>query len=423
VRTGARILILVAALGAVAAAVAVLRSGVSQRSAGGAQGFASEAPTQAPTSDSGSANEDSVARLLRLASGAQHAAALYPELDQLPQSSLASVARALGAQKLTPATRALLLRAVARLALFSPEQALAIAREFEPAALRQQCIKSVFSQLIEANPESAARLAVTEAGKALPPASQRDVILGACSAWAARSPGDAAEFAASLEDSEFGSGPLMEVTSTWAVNDPVSALAWIAQQPDGPTKNSARSAAFAGWSSVDGASAAEAYAKLPVSERARLSGIVAGNWARVDPEAAAKWAASLPDLEDQMRAASLVTEPWAESDPQAAAQWVNSLTSQETATAAAGALITSWAASDPQAAFAWSVGQPEQAIREACLLHFTEAAMYDSPKLAAEAALKLTDPTRRAEQLAAVLKYWQAMDPPAADAWRNAHLR
>jgi hypothetical protein len=115
---------------------------------------------------------------------------------------------------------------------------------------------------------------------------------------------------------------------------------------------------------------------------------------------------------DELRLALL--RRWASKDPEAAARWAASLTHEPDRTSAFDQIILAWSAKDPDAALAWLKSLPEDPARNEAWSTLTyEVSRDDAPK-AFEMALPLIHTPEGLRCLEHAVANWALVDPLTA---------
>lgn len=245
----------------------------------------------------------------------------------------------------------------------------------------------------------------------------------------------------------------------FAEKDPETALTYV-DTLSGDEFVQQKINAMSTWASRDGQAAAAHFesrslqAGLVDDDDARTAAAIANEWAHSDPQAAWKWAASLPEevrdqavrrvathlaatdtttaiqavnelpAEDRGAAMGALAERWAESAPGKTATWVNTLTDADQKAAAASGLITTWVARDPMAASTWVSQMYPGKARDAAIAALVKAqALRNDPQAATLWAASVQDRELRAELLGQSVRRWQMHDPDAASAWLASNGR
>jgi hypothetical protein len=236
---------------------------------------------------------------------------------------------------------------------------------------------------------------------------------------------------------------LAELMKTWAVEDPLSAAAWVSDLPNGDFRKDAAGELLVIWGGIDPKkaatwltlsgiadpesistltsawagqepSAAAAWATGLADPALRRSAVyaVAALWARADPALASTWVESLP-AEDRAMAATQVIEPWAASDPEAAATWMMRLLPDDPEMLAnvGSVLVDAWTNKDPAAVSRWLNALPPSELREATTASFAASAAETAPTDAILWASSLADVTARHELVAEICGVWYDTQP------------
>ena len=273
-----------------------------------------------------------------------------------------------------------------------------------------------------------------------------------------------ADFLATTPGVPHRSQALRYLFSSWSIETPREAIAWLDQLPDsdlrinllersfynrdtpqaslplalvmpeGANRTERLAQLLGAWAKNDAGAALawmrENAAQPGVSEAAyAVHGPLLADLAREDPQAAlAEWQA-LADPKARSASVDAIARVWGQKDPAAAFQWAAAQNqAAETPTYGGNAgLLSKWAQADPEAALRWvedwQAGLPEN-------MRDTGRGYYDSlggtpeeryPRAAtAELYSKIRDPEIRLDTLARHVREWLTKDPAAARAWVGA---
>ncbi len=208
--------------------------------------------------------------------------------------------------------------------------------------------------------------------------------------------------------------------SRWAENDPKGS--WERSQQMGfPEMFMARAGAVSGWAASNPEALAQEYSNNPDEfgmgpggrGRGDTAAMIAGEWAKQNPEAALKWAQTLDDRE-AADAISGVFSELSQQDPQEALRMAATLDDNARGDAYES-IAASWAISDYAAADQWinSLSEGQGKVRFAAIESLANA----SPSQAARETTKLPAGEERDELVAEVSREWARQDAPAAFEW------
>lgn len=139
---------------------------------------------------------------------------------------------------------------------------------------------------------------------------------------------------------------LTGVVQQIAQNDLGRAVDLISQYRGQPAYGAAYVAVAQATARTDPPRAAAMLREAPpgsLQQDASVYMLIASQWSRTDPEAAADWALGISDPQAQRNAISQVTQGWSRSDATAAERWVRAMNPGETRDTAAGALLSAGA--------------------------------------------------------------------------------
>lgn len=147
--------------------------------------------------------------------------------------------------------------------------------------------------------------------------------------------------------------------------------------------------------------------------------LVAGKFARAEPEAALRWAATLDEPATASIARRIVAAEMAVTNGREAVGRINALPDGEAKEMLAGFAAAAWARQEPAAAEAWALALPDGARRQRLLSSVAFEVAQTDPKRAIALAESLPAGRDRWLLLAASSQTWVAQDLPAAFAWAN----
>ena len=208
--------------------------------------------------------------------------------------------------------------------------------------------------------------------------------------------------------------------SRWAENDPKGS--WERSQQMGfPEMFMARAGAVSGWAASNPEALAQEYSNNPDEfgmgpggrGRGDTAAMIAGEWAKQNPEAALKWAQTL-DEREAADAISGVFNELSQQDPQEALRMAATLDDNARGDAYES-IAASWAISDYAAADQWinSLSEGQGKVRFAAIESLANA----SPSQAARETTKLPAGEERDDLVAEVSREWARQDAPAAFEW------
>ncbi len=146
------------------------------------------------------------------------------------------------------------------------------------------------------------------------------------------------------------------IAKEWVRQDPEAALSW-AEENSGIGRKGALIGVFGTLASTDPGRAAQLASRLKVDDaRNDVIGQIAQAWAERSPREAIEWSSSL-EGDDRTRGIGEVLGTWAQKAPQDAAAFVDTV--DEDRQDYISSVGTSWGQQDPHAAADWLAGQPE----------------------------------------------------------------
>ncbi|MEC9055607.1 MAG: hypothetical protein VX633_09895 [Verrucomicrobiota bacterium] len=208
--------------------------------------------------------------------------------------------------------------------------------------------------------------------------------------------------------------------SRWAENDPKGS--WERSQQMGfPEMFMARAGAVSGWAASNPEALAREYSNDPNEfgmgpggrGKGDTAAMIAGEWAKQNPDAALKWAQTLDEGEAGDAISGIFNE-LSQKDPQEALRMAATLDDNARGDAYES-IAASWAISDYAAADQWinSLSEGQSKARFAAIESLANA----SPSQAARETTKLPAGEERDELVAEVSREWARQDAPSAFEW------
>ena len=176
-------------------------------------------------------------------------------------------------------------------------------------------------------------------------------------------------FAAMVENIPYGAGfrrNMYFFFKSWADEDPAAAARAALELPAGPFSAEKINDVAANWAKVQGdrSERLQWAMSIPPGEARNTSlATIMGEWARMDPTAAANETLGLPDG-DYETAIGSVVRSWASSDTTAAAEWVDQLSAGSAKDRALAAVAPQIAKTDPATAIKWAESIGEESLRQ-----------------------------------------------------------
>jgi hypothetical protein len=163
-------------------------------------------------------------------------------------------------------------------------------------------------------------------------------------------------------------------TYFWALDNPKAALYWVETIEDKTFREHLTEYLITGWVlSGERDSAAVYIARLPRGPLRRLqTRLIMNEYLKEGPEAAIRWAESLPDdvpREYRHKVFQRVSKQVASRDPEVAARWITEHIGQDYALNTLRPIAAEWHAQDPQSTFEWLVSLPEDPQRDRVLFN------------------------------------------------------
>ena len=170
-----------------------------------------------------------------------------------------------------------------------------------------------------------------------------------------------------LASTGYNSQPLVNaVATTWAEQSPQAAAIWAAVLPDPESAHAALVSVASEWTTQHPQEAAEHFTpEISKPDGAPLAIPIAQNWGTTDPAATSAWVNQLPAGPGKDEAAATLAIVWAASDVNAAVAWSNSLTDEAVRQQVITHIGTTWGAIDPDAALEWLHSLPSPLAADA----------------------------------------------------------
>ena len=186
----------------------------------------------------------------------------------------------------------LIARAASEWAGHDPQQIASWAENISDQHLREDVISKVAVTWGESDPAKAAELAILQLSDGKP---KNDAVIGIVQRWVQTKPSDAAAWVSNFPEGDLRETAAREVANLWTDRNAADAGKWVNDLPPGKSKDAAVNTYVQ---------------KIAVAL----------------PEAAAQWAATIPELDLREREMLAVAESWLAKDPQAARRWIQNST-------------------------------------------------------------------------------------------------
>lgn len=247
------------------------------------------------------------------------------------------------------------------LSMHDPLRAIEIARDALTGSALQRTLAEAMRTLTATDPSSAAALVpLLPAGE-----TQTTAALDLSRALAERDPAQALAWIGTLPNGDARALALTNALDAWSGHDPVAAGRYVAQMPAGPAQDAAaaRLARTLGGSNPNDA-AVWAQALTSETARSAAFVAIGSAWAQNDAPAAARWAAQLPATPARTEALAGALSYWALQDSPSAQAFVAAL-DVSTQPRGAAEIAPLLAQQDPEAALRWAQSLPAEAARDA----------------------------------------------------------
>ncbi len=379
-----------------------------------------------PVTGGKTSREDWVAFLLAAAGNADESKRVL-EAVSVPEA--VEMARALLANPAASDRNAALDAVFQKIVGSDPARAIALLDEVPEPTLRNTLAAHVTNLWIEQNPDAAARW-LNASGETVLSRDAFDAQLArAVARWSAYDAAAATGFLVSRKTLAGASLEALANTSAeWGRKDPANAMAWAQNLPAAdPRRFGIVQSILAGWAEREPVRAA-AYLQERLfdgGEGGELYfssvGLVAERWARIDLNAAAQWASTLPGGRVRRDALRRVATAWTATDLPGAARWAGTLPADAAHGEAWQVIVAAWPGNDFDGEGAWVSNLPAGPDRdETVALHAAKIAPTD-PAKALLWARTINGPEIQARSVDAILAGWQRGDPAAARNWAAAN--
>jgi predicted nucleic acid-binding Zn-ribbon protein len=274
------------------------------------------------------------------------------------------------------------------------------------------------------------------------------MIVELCARWT-NTPA-ALAWAQALPDENERAGAIAQIVGEWARTDFPAATNFVSTLTNDAQKTVAQFALAEPWAQRDARELATNALALPAGEvqtvwlalasgqlatndfagaaalltpladaelRQNLLAQAAHEAAGTQPEAVAKFIATMPAGDDQQAALQGLLSLWATNQPAAALGWLQSFPETNAQPQAAQFVLNSWAQGEPAAAANWLTNSPDVATNELFISAFLDGAVTKYPAFAAQWTLSVTNETLRQRFQTQVAQQWLKADTNAAAKW------
>ena len=352
-------------------------------------------------------------------------------LSAVPPKEVVEIARALVARPAANDRNEALDATLRFLAAGDPARAVDLLAGVEDSGLKTRLARHVIAVWTAASPEDAARWLAGDGNQFFDPRQTAEALAVALARWSAFAPEAAARFI-DARPPDGGVSPaanalaLGQACLEWGRKDPAAALAWVQSLPaTDPRQPEAFDGAIQGWTEQDPANASGFVRQMlqtaAVSGGATLAVTVVQTWSATDPEAAARWAAALPDPAARPLAMREAAARWADADPASVARWAGNLPADGARAGVWVGLTGRWAETEPSRAESWLERLPAGHDRDEATAVYIDRLAPDDPEKALTWVRTLTGPGFAAEQVRNVLAQWEVKDTAAARNWAAAN--
>ncbi len=333
-----------------------------------------------------------------------------------------------------------------RLAQTDPAQAVALAVSLDQPANSDIRLWSIAK--IQAAGDPAAALATINN---LPPTVPRGPLLyGVVETLLREDPKLAGDFALTIPAGPYQIDALRSVARRLLEESPQSALDWLSTKlPAGPTRSTLFRDTLMSFASTDPAAAVSYLDQVAGNTRVNVALNLASNWARLDPQSAAAWAAKLPADQNRTSILRSLVRSWAAGKPAAALEFALRQADPKEQAATIQAVGQSWPASStadlhttlgrlpsddarksfldgmlsglgrtqPQAAAELVASLPAGTVHDSAARAYIANAAYADLALASRVANSIADNSVRQDALTSIARIWLTKDRAATTAW------
>jgi hypothetical protein len=151
--------------------------------------------------------------------------------------------------------------------------------------------------------------------------------------------------------------------------------------------------------------------------KAAAMDVIAGEYVKRDPEAAAQWVSGFADQDYAAGVIEEVGDGLAKRDPVAAASWLENLPEGRGQVVGLSSVFGDWEDRDPVAASEYLLSMPESALRDSAISGFSRGYAWQDPQAAIAWAEDIGDPALRESTLTRAGQAFLRRDPESARAW------
>lgn len=235
--------------------------------------------------------------------------------------------------------------------------------------------------------------------------------------WGQRDPAAALDWANENAGDEVLGSMAQRLLLALAERDPQAAITFLEILPSNAGREMTLAQVIGTAASADPESTANWVERLFGADRSVAISALVGAWASFDPPEAAKYAGQLGEDEQFWPSVDRLTFHWMRVDPEAALRWAESLPAQEKVEALEGA-VRAWAKSDPARAADYVAAQGDPAFQRAAAEPIvTEWGRWQPAEAAAWVQTAFDDPEIRGPSYEALATMWLSAYPRDAGAW------
>lgn len=227
------------------------------------------------------------------------------------------------------------------------------------------------------------------------------------------------------QDSPSGrAAALEEVAAAWMKADPLAAMTWARQVPNGIERERVQRIFIRAWAALDAPAAAMFVASAPDSSvRQQWIRELCNEWGSSDARAAAAWSTQLEAGRGRDVALQSVARVTVATQPELAVQLAQAISSPERFQESFHDTVYQWSQTDASAAVNWLRSLPEDDVtRTLAVQAAADAWSAWSPAEAAAEMVRLPDGESRVELISEAARRWAETNPADATRWAAGAL-
>ncbi len=235
--------------------------------------------------------------------------------------------------------------------------------------------------------------------------------------WLETDPTQAADYASSVSAPDQRQALLSIVGEQWAQSDSSAAKAWVSQLPTGPGQSGAIENVVSVLAAANLDDALDfAWSLTEPAARTTALSTAALKANDADTSAALAWVAQWPEQPERETVWTDIWEQWVRSEPQQAAEYAMSSTKNASAKPRWEEAVASWAGADGEATVRWASTQPE-AQRDQLFAIIAKQWSQREPAAAAMLARTLPPGETQNATILDIVKHWAGRDVESVASW------